>query len=388
MVIGKDKPGCYVPTLRGKNGEFDALARLSPIAKDCTTPVIDIPKPPDLSATETYEKIAEKVTVIRDIWGTTHSLFIDLSRYGSIESGDARLHPVIRTFELARQCRLRAVPVCGTTLTRGPGTEYIDAVSKIAKQDGRGIAVKLVAFEFNSPESTVNELLATAGLLNVDPEDCDIILDFEAFDRLPAELLKKDLTVSTIAESIDALESIQPRSVTISGSSIPERVGKRFDATPLKTRRLELEIWKDIQERYRSRNIGFGDYGIVYAFQSDGGAPVQPPCRIRISAEDGHSLYRSPPNTYRSLRSRVRRDGALRDLPDCWGRRGILGQGNGFTGIGNATSWVAWDTNLHLEGTARIVRRVMRYSEADETAANEIDKWPWLQSELDIAEET
>ena len=388
MVVAKDKPACYVPTLRGKTGELDALARLSPLAKDCTTPVIDIPKPPDLSAIETFEKIAEKVSEIRDIWGTTHSLYIDLSRYGSNESADGQSHPVTRTFDLARQCRLRAVPVCGTTLTRGPGTEYIDAVSRIAKQDGRGIAVKLVAFEFSSPESAMKELLATAELLNVAPEDCDIILDFEAFDRLPADFHKKDLAISTIAESIDALESIGPRSVTISGSSIPERVGKRFDVAPLKTPRLELEIWKGIQQRHRSRNIGFGDYGIVYAFQSDGGAPVQPPCRIRISAEDGHILYRSPPNSYRSLRSRVRRDGVLRDLPDCWGRKGIVGQGNGFTGIGNATSWVAWDTNLHLETTARIVRRVTRYGEADETAANEIDKWPWLQTELGIVEDS
>jgi hypothetical protein len=388
VVVGKVKPGSYVPTLRGKTGELDALARLSPLAKDCTTPVIDIPKPPDLSTTETFEKIAEKVTLIRDIWGTAHSLYIDLSRFGSNESADGRPHPVIKTFELARQCRLRAIPVCGTTLTRGPGTEYIDAVSKIAKQDGRGLAVKLVAFEFNSPESTVKELLATAELLNVGPENCDVILDFEAFDRLPADLHMKDRAASTITESIDALESIRPRSVTVSGSSIPERVGKQYDTAPLKTRRLELEIWKDIQGRNRSRNIGFGDYGIVYAFQSDGGAPVQPPCRVRISAEDSHYLYRSPPNTYRNLRSRVRRDGVLRDLPDCWGRRGIIGQGNSFTGAGNATSWVAWDTNLHLEGTARIVRRVMRYSDADETAADELDKWPWLQTELGIVEES
>jgi len=388
MVVGQHTTCRYVPTLRGKAGELEALARLSPLAKNCTVPVIDIPKPPNLNALETPVRIAEKITAIREIWGTAQDLYIDLSRYGLGETPDGQLHPVTTTFEVARQCRLRALPVCGTTLTRGPGTEYLDAVSNIAKLDGRGLAIRLIAFELVSPESTVKELLATIELLGVGPGDCDIILDFEALDRLPANLLQKDLAVSTISDALDALKGLQCRSMTISGSSIPERVGKRYDAAPLKTRRLELEIWKEIQERNRTQNIGFGDYGIVYAFQSDGGAPVQPPCRIRISTENGHILYRSPPNSYRSLRNRVRRDDVLQKLPDCWGRRNISGQGSGFTGVGNATNWVSWDTNLHLEGTARIVRRISRRNEAEELAARELDRWPWLQTELGIAEDT
>ena len=63
-------------------------------------------------------------------------------------------------------------------------------------------------------------------------------------------------------------------------------------------------------------------------------------------------------------------------------------QGSGFTGVGNATNWVSWDTNLHLEGTARIVRRISRRNEAEELAARKLDRWPWLQTELGIAEDT
>ncbi len=387
MVATMSKKARYVPTLRGKSGELSALAHLSPLAKSWTVPIIDIPKPPHINALEVSEQVAERITTLRESWGTANELYIDLSRYGTEGRDDRYSHPVTDTFKLARQCRLKALPICGTTLTRGPETAYFDAVSDIAKIDGRGLAIRLIAFEFVSPESAVKELITTMELLGVGPSDCDIILDFEAFDRLPTNLQEKGLAISVVTEAIYALGRLECRSVTICGSSIPERVGKKYDAAPFKAQRLELEIWKDLQDTIRPQSVGFGDYGVVYAFQPDGGAPVQPPCRARVSTDGAHVLYRSPPNSYRSLRARVRHDGILRNLPDCWGSRSILGQGGGFTGVGNATKWVAWDTNLHLEVTCRIVRGHSRLEEAGQLAGGDADRSPWLQSELAIVDE-
>lgn len=384
MVVGMNSAPFYVPTLRGKAGELDALARLSPFAKRFTNPIIDIPKPPDIDSSGTRRLISEKVVAIQQSWGTANIVYIDLSRHSGDVHGDVSSHPATIAFHIARQCRLNAVPVSGTILTRGPSTDYIDAVAKIASIDKRGAALKLYYSDLTQGEGVEKLVLRTIEQLRLEPEYCDLILDLEAFDRYPLDLLRENKLLKVIRDALSALDRVNLRSTTVCGSSIPERVGKKHNEKPLRVLRRELQIWRNLQRRQRDRQLGFGDYGVVYAFQSDAGAPVQPPCRIRISTGDEHVLYRSPPSTYRSLRARVARDGELRELPDCWGRRGIVGKGKGFTGTGGPPIWVAWDTNLHLETTVRAIHlAVGAYGLRSETSKH-MSQSPWLQNELTI----
>ena len=161
-------------------------------------------------------------------------------------------------------------------------------------------------------------------------------------------------------------------------------VGKKYNEKPCRVERIEFKVWRALNSEKLRPRIVFGDYGIVYAFQSDGGAPVRPPSRIRLSTETEHVLFRSDPDAYRQLRSRVAHDTAAAVQSESWGKRAIIGQGHGFTDIGNATKWVAWDTNAHIETTYRYIGRELgAIRRLPWQTIGALESAPWLQDNLD-----
>ena len=377
----------YIPFLRAKSGEIEALAWLSPRTKTRVRPLIDIPKQPEKDKRSFAKYLCDKTAALKSAWGTEHPLYLDMSRYSPDMLVDGSEQPIKRIFDIARQSRLLAIPVTGTLISRGPEPVYLDAVGAIARRDQRGVAFRFSHAEFVDASRLIMTVEATRQLVGVNASVCDIILDLEAIDRLPSDAATFDRLFSVCRAAIVALEDRPYRSVTLSGSSIPEIVGKKYNEKPCRVDRIEFKVWKALNsEKWRPR-IVFGDYGIVYAFQSDGGAPVQPPSRIRLSTETEHVLFRSNPNTYRQLRSRVAHNIATTTQSECWGKRAIIGEGHGFTDVGNATKWVAWDTNAHIETTHRHIstelsatRRLPRRTFRDSESA------PWLQDNLDISD--
>ena len=70
-----------------------------------------------------------------------------------------------------------------------------------------------------------------------------------------------------------------------------------------------------------------------------------------------------------------------------WGVTEVEGCGKGRGSEGNATYWVARDTNSHDEGTAAFVERVLRqFNRLEGVSFADPESYPWLQSGLDISE--
>lgn len=320
-------------------------------------------------------------------WGTEHPILIDLSRYPPDILVDGAVHPVTRVFDIARQVGLNAIPVTGTQINRGPEKDYFVAVSEIIQRDRRGVALRFQYDDIADPLRIKEIVDDTCRRIGADRRNCDAIFDLEAIDRLPVGDEPSESVVELFRSAILALGRNRYRTLAICGSSIPQTVGKKFNIEPCRVDRVELKAWRALNSEAGLQRLLFGDYGIVYAFQSDGGAPIQPPSRIRLSTETEHVLYRSSPNSYRELRTRVAAEEAIATQVDCWGKRSIVGRGSGYTDIGNASKWVAWDTNAHLENTVRSISRelsnVKRFVERASRTRNSV---PWLQDELDIVD--
>jgi hypothetical protein len=340
----------YMPVLRAKEGEIQALGYLSHHARSRIKPLIDIPTPNLNDSQSLSGYLGEKVNSLADSWGVDQALLIDLPRFDPNSRVEGNIHPVEYVFEIASQRRMRAIPVTGTRLSRGPEPDYLNAVSKIVKKCGRGIALRFYTNEFCKQSKFATLVEETRLLVDVDPEDCDIILDFEALDRLSGFDDINDIE-KNLKSAISSIDYENFRNVIVCGSSVPEFVGPKFNGSSCKVARVEFDIWKKLVVNEQFDRIGFGDYGIIYPLTSDNPKSGLPPARIRLSTENEHILYRSPRNSYRQLCAMVAKESLFRLQTNCWGKKCIAGYGSGYSSVGNPANWVARDTNAHIENT-------------------------------------
>src|SRR5437762_1614775 len=99
----------YVPILKGKEGEFAALAHLK--SRQPFTPLVEVV--PASGKKGTLEK-RFKTTILKLVngWGRADPLFLDLVFIETDEmTPGGRVHPVTAFFDTARSAALKAIPV-------------------------------------------------------------------------------------------------------------------------------------------------------------------------------------------------------------------------------------------------------------------------------------
>jgi hypothetical protein len=381
------KSALYFPILRGKRGEITALGHLSPVARAWMRPTIDLPKPGLASKLSFEDFLSDIGAALARNWGNAYPVFVDFSQYGPDETTSNGIHPAEYFFDLARQHGVKGIPVAGPISIRGPGLRYLDSVSRVARRDRRGIAIRVPFQEFARSDSLEAICAATLDAVAISSDSVDVILDLEAVARLTPEERTGIALQAVVTEAIRSLARWRFRTVVLCGSSLPEHVGKRHDWNPLRVSRTEVDVWSGLLGLGDLPIVRFGDYGVAFPFESDTTKPVRPPSRVRLSSPQEHLIYRAKPNEYRALCSAVLRDidGAL--LPECWGAQELSRCASGAPKVGGATEWVARDTNVHLEATAQLVagefRRRDLLSRIDLESPRSI---PWLQRALTIGE--
>lgn len=106
----------YVPVLKGKDGEFRALASLTPEAKRRLTPFIDIPRRDlDLKTNQPKNQIDayldKKARKIYRAWGTKRQIFVDVFDLELDLRTPTGTHFVEFLFSRLRNYDVQAIPV-------------------------------------------------------------------------------------------------------------------------------------------------------------------------------------------------------------------------------------------------------------------------------------
>jgi hypothetical protein len=374
----------YFPIQRAKRGEMTAIGYLSPEARTRIRPNVDIQKQKAKSKEPIEYYLSDLSHEFAKNWGTTLPICFDFLRYGPEEETRDGRHPMEYFFACARQLGVQAIPVAGPESVRGPGYEYLDAVARVAQRDGLGAVVRMPYRDFSRFDSFPDALDDVLKAIGLKDPDVDLVLDFEALALLPNEARSSISMVAVITDALQAIEGRAFRNVVLCGSSIPEQVNQRYNWKPLKVPRIELEAWLELMTRFGSREIKFGDYGVMYAHGSDINAPRQPPSRVRLSTPVHHLLCRAPAGEYRKLSSEVIRYEDFRANFPAWGVTSIYSCGIGTGGEGGATEWVARDTNLHFEVTAQFLQG--QWEQTGQIGALEFaepDQAPWYQNRLE-----
>ncbi|MCA1790673.1 MAG: beta family protein [Thioalkalivibrio sp.] len=348
----------YVPCLRWKQGEYQAVMRLAPEVQTRLLPLIEIPeigydfenRAPACSLDDHVEPFPKRVA---RKWGKGRCLVdVDLVNVPGAMMRDGA-HPATYVFSDLRQLGVNAVPVLRLSKESSSQVPLIEAV----QASGLGACVRLNLVEAAS--ATVGERVgALLAQLRAKPSDCDLVLDLEApnFEPLDAfaELISQTL--------IDLPELSSWRTLTLLGTSFPStmaEVGRGLNRVDRKEWPLYLEVRRAIIER-SGRVLQFGDYAIAHpaVIQVDF-RNVAPAASVRYTTDKqwliakGRSTRREPPEQFRELCRMIV------DSPEFDGRSFSKGDGyvadcaTGQGSTGNLTTWRWVGTNRHITKVTR-----------------------------------
>jgi hypothetical protein len=365
-----------------RQGEINALHYLSSRARARTAPLVDLPTGAADDPQSLEEHAGAFIADLTPAWGTEYPIYVDLTRYHPGQTDRRGRHIAEHLFDCARQLRLKAIPVAGTLSERGPGAAYLEAVAKVAKQAGRGAALRISHADYSDPDVLNRELAAGLENLSLMPEQVDLFLGAESIVFMPVESASEGQLLAELSEAFRVCERYRFRSAIFIGSSVPENLRGPADGKPLTFSRTELRVWKQYMSRPAASLLLFGDTGVWNPRQPDtgGGGGGPPPARVRIPLEDEQVFFRGESTGYRGLcKKALEYPGAL-DIPRCWGLDSIRRAESGSGGADNATGWVARHTNVHIEATVRQVEQFLqRHNRLSEVLFALVRSEPWQQ---------
>ena len=286
--------GWYVPALRWKQGEKEALGWLRDSAKSRITPLVELipknfknSKGKRISSKTAIEKIVDELD---QFWGD-QSVFVDFQNIVEcgICSPKNQAHLVEMLSNAARSSRplipgyLSIIPV--TRLTHAP--EFQRAIKSVIKSDKTGVCLRLSVDEiFN--RSFVSALQKTLDKMGADVQECDLVID-----------AMYGTDVKPLQDILDGIPQLPNwRSITFLSGTFPKDLQEYEKDNVHKITRGEWFYFRE-QIQLLSQDMRlpvFGDYTVQHAIYSEPPDHCNPSASIRYAHEDywvimrGHGL--------------------------------------------------------------------------------------------------
>lgn len=287
----------YVPALRWRQGEYQALERLSPAAKDRIQPYITIPEvefdfelwQPKKTVQEHVHPFAARFNAKwgqRPAWVGVHPSISDKAM------GDGR-DILTYVFEAMRLFQANAVPAVSLDAT----APMIASVAAIIAVDGLGAAISIRLEDLMKPDAR-KRIDALAASLNLSLDELDLVIDlgapnFEPYNAFAGALIAAMQKLGDLHEY---------RNLVVISTAIPETfkdVAKGADQLPRHDWLFYRALLGKIPSGMRKPN--YGDYTIVH--------PEFAPADMRLIKSAGKLVYTT------STEWEVRKGGAFRSNP-------------------------------------------------------------------------
>lgn len=342
----------YVPCLRWKQGEYQAVSRLPVTTKGGFTPLIEVPEIGwDFERSRRAKTIDEHVAPfakrVHKKWGT-QACFVDLGILAPDEYLKTRVHPLCFVFDELRAMECVAIPV--TEL--GRGEVFQREVKKVLGTDQRGLCLR-ITIEQAAKNSVGVEVDALLSVLRTSPQDCDLVLDLGAPNFVPLDSFSR--TIQAIVRRLPHL--YEWRTFAVIGTSFPETMGNIGTGVEI-VPRYEWQLYKLLVDCFNEADIRlptFGDYAIahpqVLALDM---RLVRPSATIRYTIEDGWYIVKGKNvrdcgfEQYRELSSSVVNSRDYYGPTFSWGDDYILKCAEGIGKTGNLSMWRQVGTNHHI----------------------------------------
>jgi hypothetical protein len=188
------KPQTYIPCLRWKQGEYQAISRLSSTARSSIMPIIEIPEQGyDFEEKQTTKTLDEHLLLfthrVKKKWGTNGECYLDMHHVPLSQSlGDGR-RPADLVFDNLKANNIRFVPVSRLH----EDSFYESALYNFVKRENCGFCLRVNLDEFGEDdfETKAADFLHSFGLTF---SECDMILDLGAINFDPIAVFSSLLT--------------------------------------------------------------------------------------------------------------------------------------------------------------------------------------------------
>lgn len=340
----------YVPILKWRQGEYQALFRLNDAVKKSITPLIEIPpiewdfengclaKTLDEHLHPVADRIVKK-------WGASLA-FVDaclIDHPCILKDGS---HALDRVFSELRALGSTAIPV--TALSRNKA--YQEAVKRIISKDLRGVCLRL-SFD-DLAEAPAEATAVLLRFLGVTAKNANFVIDLGAPNYDPisdfAELMWGLIAGFPILE--------EARTITIASTAFPESMGdiKKFVKV---VSRDDWLLYKAmvVTAPEGARLPTFGDYAIAYpVLPREDMRLLKPSATVRYTIDDawhitkGKNVRDNGFDQYKTICSAITKTPHFMGEKYSEGDKYIGQCGEGKVGTGNLTTWRWVGTNHHL----------------------------------------
>jgi hypothetical protein len=343
----------YVPILKGKKGEFDALRCLDAATRGRLTPLIEVtPVPWDWDEDQPTKSLAEHLGSAADqiekSWTDPSPIWVDTLWLAADDdvSGISNLEAL---FNLLRGT-VQAVPVGSP----GRGTLHSAAVAAVAALDGRGAVLRLDTDDLTNPGALLSLVDGWLASTSLSPESVDLVVDMGAASATQVGTLSFGLTAL-----IPALPHLTAwRSFTLASGAFPSDSSAISPQSIGRIDRSDLQLWTHVVAQALPRIPAFSDYAIGHPSLFDADPRnIRPPAAIRYTAEALWVFVKERSvNKYKYVQFKTA-SAKLMNEPEWLGQAHC--QGCDFIAtcaaggsVGNLTSWRRVGTAHHLTLTA------------------------------------
>ncbi|MGX1633763.1 beta family protein [Streptomyces albidoflavus] len=242
----------YVPVLKGKAGEFYALAHTSPAVRRLIRPVMELV--PDDQVRDLLETFCDHaMNYVPDHMVLT----VDCGALSSarVLEGDAG-GPVARVSESLGLRGRSMSPV----FRPSDRADVLSEVAQAAAEHGHGACLRVSVpgadAETVPDEGHLHALLASVRL---EPEEVDLLLDAG-----PVTGPSRNTLTFRVLDALKALPGRPWRSVCLASGAFPVNLTgfPRNRATPVV--REDARLWRDITERWSGTPLDYGDFGVTH----------------------------------------------------------------------------------------------------------------------------
>ena len=341
----------YVPVLKWRQGEYQALLRLDHIHRQRVVPLIEV-TPPEYDFEEgrlkkTLEKQLEPFARrLKAKWGSQPA-FLETVLIEPTARMPGGVHPLDYLLDSARVDGAQLIPVTG--LERD--LAHYNAVAAAVLIDGLGIAVRCSLDEIADPDFST-KFTAVIKNLALEPSEVDLIVDLAAKNFEPLDDLA-DL-VSGLFKSDPTYDEV--RSLILIGTSFPASMGD-IKGPSQTVPRLEWKLYKKVVSNL-PKNFPpptFGDYAISSADMPKGDMRLlKPSASVRYTVNDAWLITKGNnvrDNGFEQFRERcgdVVTSGQAFPLGYSAGSDYVRGCHASTEKTGNLTTWRWVGTNHHI----------------------------------------
>jgi hypothetical protein len=326
----------YVPLLKVKQGELEALGYLEQDIKKNTIPLIQFIEDTNLKRSGDYVD-----TIIRRLtkaWGRNDNiLYFDVSNLKSIH--------LIRIFanQLVNFGR-RFIPVVHYN--------YQDDYLALVKDNylSNGICLRIKK-SFMSPEMVNKFISAIRKNLEIKPENIDLLIDFE---QITTEDVKNYQKI--FLDLYNSVKAMKLRRIIISAGSFPQKVSEVTQNKIGIIPRPEWELWNSISRKTKDSNLIYSDYGNQHPIYNEETAALERNCCINYTTDKEFIIFRDVNGNKdgNSGENYVKNSKLLIEHPFyegknyCWGDGYIFDCANKDVKYNGTPLWVKITLNHHL----------------------------------------